>query len=515
MFDRDFTTAKLDDGTAVQFTHSESCLLEYMARNPGLVLSRSQILDAISDEGSEHSDRSVDFLINRIRRKLNDDPKSPSFIATRYGGGYVWVGKKPTLGKGEAYVVLGAVKGMDTLGAQREGAQAFAHALLASIQAQLDDGQSTVLQPDFNPDAYPNEPPPIQVELVFFSDNSGPECVISCRSGASRRVYFAKRLELHAATGSYVDSNLSLADLAARILGERWRSDVDDNLDSTPLPVAMLDAGVDPDEVDSRIALKKLGPKILALRAQFPDDPDLKLKYATHIHACYVANGFELALRNRDQRAADEMEMERLVLEALDYAQSQPHLAVMAAKLLYFVNKGYKSFALDLSANAHRASTSIASTLAIWGQFQTHVGEMDSGIENLKQALTLAQDNDRFRDYTQILLCQALVAADRRDELEIYRERLSKGHPLLRLLLEPIFTNPDRPSMFSKGFMLVLSQAKANALLSHLHYCWARLYEDQTHRENALRAVLGLTVRRFGRDVVPDEIKRDLPDLFD
>lgn len=53
-----------------------------------------------------------------MRRKLNDDPKNPRFIATRYGEGYIWVAKAASerpLASG-AYVVVGPIRGLGVCG---------------------------------------------------------------------------------------------------------------------------------------------------------------------------------------------------------------------------------------------------------------------------------------------------------------------------------------------------------------------------------------------------------------
>ncbi|MDR6952925.1 DNA-binding response OmpR family regulator [Ancylobacter sp. 3268] len=81
----------------IHFTHSERAVLGALVGNARRVMSRSQLLDAIAGPGSDSTDRSIDFVINRLRAKLGDQARAPSFIATRYGEGYVWIAG-PTLG---------------------------------------------------------------------------------------------------------------------------------------------------------------------------------------------------------------------------------------------------------------------------------------------------------------------------------------------------------------------------------------------------------------------------------
>jgi DNA-binding response OmpR family regulator len=75
-------------GTAVSLTPKEFDLLLHLARNPGRVYSRSQLLDAVwgySHEGYEHA---VNCHINRLRRKIELDQSRPELLLTVWGVGY-------------------------------------------------------------------------------------------------------------------------------------------------------------------------------------------------------------------------------------------------------------------------------------------------------------------------------------------------------------------------------------------------------------------------------------------
>ena len=52
------------------------------------------ILDSIRGLEWESYNRSVDVLISRLRRKLNDDPKDPVYIKTVWGSGYIFIGEE-------------------------------------------------------------------------------------------------------------------------------------------------------------------------------------------------------------------------------------------------------------------------------------------------------------------------------------------------------------------------------------------------------------------------------------
>lgn len=74
-------------GRLAPLTPSEFRLLEVLARNAGAALTRAQLLDKLSDDGSIF-ERTLDRHINNLRRKIEPDISSPSFIITVYGVGY-------------------------------------------------------------------------------------------------------------------------------------------------------------------------------------------------------------------------------------------------------------------------------------------------------------------------------------------------------------------------------------------------------------------------------------------
>jgi len=72
----------------VELTATEFALLAAMARQPGRVFTRSQLLDAIHGVAFEAYERAIDAHVKNIRRKLEPDPRSPRYLLTVYGVGY-------------------------------------------------------------------------------------------------------------------------------------------------------------------------------------------------------------------------------------------------------------------------------------------------------------------------------------------------------------------------------------------------------------------------------------------
>ncbi|MDJ0497999.1 MAG: response regulator transcription factor [Acidimicrobiia bacterium] len=76
------------DGSDVSLTASEFDILLMLARQPGRIYTRAQLLDAVRGVSFESYERAVDAHIKNIRRKIESDPKHPELVLTVYGVGY-------------------------------------------------------------------------------------------------------------------------------------------------------------------------------------------------------------------------------------------------------------------------------------------------------------------------------------------------------------------------------------------------------------------------------------------
>ena len=75
-------------GDEVELTATEFDLLLTMARHPGRIYTRAQLLDGVHGVSFESYERSVDAHIKNIRRKVEADPRNPELVLTVYGVGY-------------------------------------------------------------------------------------------------------------------------------------------------------------------------------------------------------------------------------------------------------------------------------------------------------------------------------------------------------------------------------------------------------------------------------------------
>ena len=72
----------------VELTQTEFQLLATMAREPGRVFSRAQLLNAVHGVAFESYERAIDAHVKNLRRKIEADPHNPRYLQTVFGVGY-------------------------------------------------------------------------------------------------------------------------------------------------------------------------------------------------------------------------------------------------------------------------------------------------------------------------------------------------------------------------------------------------------------------------------------------
>ena len=76
------------NGTLLDLTATEFQLVSALARHPGRVYTRAQLLDAVRGTEIESFERAIDAHVKNVRRKIERDPHRPRYLLTVYGIGY-------------------------------------------------------------------------------------------------------------------------------------------------------------------------------------------------------------------------------------------------------------------------------------------------------------------------------------------------------------------------------------------------------------------------------------------
>lgn len=89
----DLSSRSLEDeaGAKMILSRGEMDLLAALARAPGTVLGRERLMRSVSQRPSDSSDRTIDVLVSRLRKKLETDPASPQLLVTVRNEGYALV----------------------------------------------------------------------------------------------------------------------------------------------------------------------------------------------------------------------------------------------------------------------------------------------------------------------------------------------------------------------------------------------------------------------------------------
>src|SRR5215468_4223533 len=85
---------------SISLTTKEYALLEFLARNAGRVVGRSEIAEHVWDESFDPFSNLIEVYVNRLRRKLGDAAGSP-LLQTRRGSGYILCGPADTKESGK------------------------------------------------------------------------------------------------------------------------------------------------------------------------------------------------------------------------------------------------------------------------------------------------------------------------------------------------------------------------------------------------------------------------------
>jgi DNA-binding response OmpR family regulator len=87
-FDPDHQVWRHYDGHTQVLSEREARLFRVLCAEPGRVFSRMQLQQAVFDKPDEVTERTVDSLVGRLRRKLEDNPNRPRLLLSVYGSGY-------------------------------------------------------------------------------------------------------------------------------------------------------------------------------------------------------------------------------------------------------------------------------------------------------------------------------------------------------------------------------------------------------------------------------------------
>jgi two-component system, OmpR family, phosphate regulon response regulator OmpR len=79
------------EGERTRLTSGEFALLWALISHPNRPLSRDHLMNLAFGRDHEANDRSVDVMVSRLRKLIEDDPRDPRWLQTIWGAGYAFV----------------------------------------------------------------------------------------------------------------------------------------------------------------------------------------------------------------------------------------------------------------------------------------------------------------------------------------------------------------------------------------------------------------------------------------
>lgn len=508
-FDVDFHGATGPEGHRLRFSRVERGLLCALAARPGQLFSREQLLGAMTSDPEALSDPYVDFVINRLRRKLGDPARAPRFIATEYGEGYAWIAPAARAGR-TGFLVVGPLRGLPEP-ASRASIEKVVAGLAGKIAERCAKGRDVVFLPAWSRIDGAEDAFRFSVGVDLIAGRGAAQAAFTLRNEIDGRLVRVVRCDL-----AEPERDRRLGEAADSLVGAIWR-------DLTLAPACGLDPGGPPLEIRMQEAAMALSPSLargwgyIAERladeeAASPQDPQLAILRATHLYAGMLLN---LDFGSDPERfAAAERQIERLTLAALPAVRGDPIFRLAAAKLLFAVDKARLALVEALVEETLAESTAFAAALCQQGTVQAWRGDLAAAIGSFDEALTFCQPGSEFQIYLLVKRSAALVARGDWMAAQALLRRIGELKPAARGRLEVFYLSPDDAPISSEARAALdsFSKSAATRLLWRHYHLFARHFSRAEHARNLMAGPAWHLAARLGPSVLPDVVRRmDLP----
>ncbi|MBN8974267.1 MAG: winged helix-turn-helix domain-containing protein [Rhizobiales bacterium] len=491
------------NGRTIQFTRNERALLRALTRNPHRLMRRGRLLDEIASE-SDVSDRNIDFLVNRLRTKLGDSAKSPMYIATQYGEGYVWIGTPSPATPVDVSLVIASTFGSSEYPFSRQASSLvdqLRDMIAAGVGADYkvvvaEDGSSAVDKGGYF------------LELRFHDGNDSLEGVATLRKMPSKRIIRAFRLYSETPDATPLTGEATRVSIG---IVEALRQALTDASTGLGIPIG------EPLEMRLHKAstlLSASNPQWLARgeqlskeREQDPLNPDIALQWCMHLFARLVMTGPSGRV-SADERVRIESEIEVIALGLLPTIEGTPLLMLTCAKLLYFINRGHLELAEDITERAYARTEDYAVALPIMGQLHYARGRFDAAVNIFDRGIAMAELGPEFHLHMRVLKCIALLAAGDRAALDAAAADIANMGPHcpphIASMIGWTIAAADRalPPELEQA-LASLGPAGAGHAIEYLYFTSARHLVAKQARANVMGGLIAQTTRLYGVYVVP------------
>lgn len=520
-FEDDLVFAMSSAGEKVKFSRHERALLRFFISRPGVLLSRAQLLERL--EGSrEQLDRNIDFLLSRLRRKLGDSAKSPKYIATQYGEGYIWIAKpgRPSPRTDQLYLSVGPVYGLDYAPVIAGDAEEFVNTLVESLSRRLDRQGEVARIPERGGDnaaLHRHEHARYRLELSIFSRDRHSFCSLVLISRTSGQVFGSYRQALfEPAAGPCAERGLE--DLCANICEDLWRARIfraeeRPSLTADPLSVGLYKASqlFEPEMGN----LSEVEQRLRAVLHEQPDHHQAAILLATNLQVQRLAGRLDIADIS-EQRSALEQEIEQLVTQHLQGVHDNALFLAAAAERLH--DLGHAELAESMANRALDLGPSVAACYMVMGRIKVHQGFIEEGISYYEHSLEMSEKDSVFHMMLQTMRCIAYRAVnDQARVRELAPYIIDRESDATKKAALTLYFFAGDPAFFGEQVAQRLSQLSgefATRLLTIVYVVAAKPFWQAEHRENIMRGAVQFIVREYGEEAIPEALWQRVPALL-
>jgi len=499
------------NGQAIQFTRNERALRLALSNNPRRLMTRGRLLDEIASPESDPSDRNIDFLVNRLRLKLGDNAKSPVYIATQYGEGYVWIATPSRAVSIGAFLIVGPA--VELQGHPfRQKAFFLMDKLRDMIAAGIGVDRNVVVSERRLLAA--DDKSRYFLQVSFHADHGRLNCAATLREMPSKRIVKTFRLHLDIAdTMSFTSEAVRVSNGVVGAL-QRVLEDASTGLGvpaDEPLEMRLQNAS-------SLLSISNprwlaSGEQLAREREQDPLDADAALQWCMHLFARLILTSpfGGMSLEERDRI---ESEIEATVLECLPEIEDNSLLMLAAAKLLYYINRGHLELAEDLAEHAFARTDNFTVALPVLGQLRYARGRFDDAVKFFDRGIGMADPDSQFHCHMRVLKCIALLAAGVSGASAARSTDVANlvgCPPEIALAIGWMAAPADRrlPAT-SEQALAALGPAGAAKAVEYLYFTSARHLTSEHARANVMRGMIAHVSRLHGKQVIPDFILRSI-----
>lgn len=493
-------TAKREDGTTIRLSRHEHALLLCFVRRPQRLITRAELLEALGGKTGTLSERNIDYLVNRLRKRLGDTARDSRFIATRYGDGYVWVADPVKPRPLSAFLLVGPVFGWsDDPHADND----LPHRLASAIKRATGGEQAVLCRPGWRPDPQGRDNLDFTLDVSMHLEPGHVHLALTLREGRSRRIIGTFRR-----TCPREDDEAEIDELAQALACALWRH------------AALCDTGM---EAAVMTAEKTAGWRETVARrhrgrAAETAGPGLPVMRALNRYARLIQSIGSIhraPLRGQDWDAL-ETEIEDLALRALPDAHGDPQLLLAIAKLLRFIDRGYLDLAGRLTEEAFRTGTDFAASFAMKGQVEASRGEIDAAIAFYDKSMEMVEPTSRAHIHLLILKIFALLAAEHRGAACHAVLDLHNIVPVNQAVFGLLFVPPRTRHLCAAAeqMLAAMTPEAGRSLSAYLFLAWTRQFQRHEHRQNLLRGLTFHLQRHHGNVAISPEIAERFPKLI-